>query len=160
MRIRIIIKVICIATVTFLTTGCLTTTQKGVIIGTGVGTATGTMVGTFTDNTTMGAALGAGAGAVGGILVSNHLDKESEEQVEAAIYRQLELEKQKISESDKQYVKSLTKSRLPKIPPGHMPPRGKCRIWYSGRPPGHQPPSDDCDVLEGHVPPGAWLIRG
>jgi hypothetical protein len=22
------------------------------------------------------------------------------------------------------------RSRLPRIPPGHMPPPGKCRIWY------------------------------
>jgi len=160
MRSKMIITVVCITAVTFLTTGCLTTTQKGAVIGTGVGTATGTMIGTFTDNTAMGAALGAGAGAVGGILVGDHLDKEGEEQEKAEIYRQLELEKQKSSDYEKYYVKRHTKNRLPKIPPGHMPPPGKCRIWYSGRPPGHQPPGRDCEVLKRHVPPGAWLIRG
>jgi hypothetical protein len=52
------------------------------------------------------------------------------------------------------------KSRLPKIPPGHMPPPGKCRIWLPGEPPGGQPPPGDCLELERQVPPGAWLIRG
>jgi hypothetical protein len=52
------------------------------------------------------------------------------------------------------------KSRLPNIPPGHMPPPGKCRIWYPDRPPGQQPPPGDCWKLERKVPPGAWLIGG
>ncbi len=46
------------------------------------------------------------------------------------------------------------------IPKGHMPPPGKCRIWFPGRPPGHQPPPGDCEHLRNQVPPGAWLIRG
>ena len=49
---------------------------------------------------------------------------------------------------------------LPEIPPGHMPPPGKCRIWFPGKPPGQQPPPGDCWELERQVPPGAWLIRG
>ena len=51
-------------------------------------------------------------------------------------------------------------SRLPNIPPGHMPPPGKCRIWYPGEPPGQQPPPGDCYELKRQVPPGAWLVRG
>ena len=47
-----------------------------------------------------------------------------------------------------------------KIPKGHMPPPGKCRIWYPDLPPGQQPPAGECEDLQYHVPPGAWLIRG
>ena len=51
-------------------------------------------------------------------------------------------------------------SALPHIPPGHMPPPGKCRIWLSGRSPGQQPPPGKCKKLRKHIPPGAWLIKG
>jgi hypothetical protein len=44
------------------------------------------------------------------------------------------------------------------VPPGHLPPAGKCRIWFPDRPPGHQPPSGDCRALSRQVPPGAWLL--
>ena len=47
-----------------------------------------------------------------------------------------------------------------KIPPGHLPPPGQCRIWYPDRPPGHQPPSGPCHALQYQVPPGAVLVRG
>ena len=42
-----------------------------------------------------------------------------------------------------------------RIPPGHMPPPGECRVWYPGSPPGHQPPPGPCNA---DVPPGAWLL--
>ncbi len=47
-----------------------------------------------------------------------------------------------------------------KVPPGHMPPPGSCRIWFPDRPPGQQPAPGDCRHLRHHVPPGAVLIRG
>lgn len=48
----------------------------------------------------------------------------------------------------------------PRVPPGHMPPPGLCRIWLPGRPPGHQPPPGRCEELRYRVPPGAFLIGG
>lgn len=46
------------------------------------------------------------------------------------------------------------------IPPGHMPPPGKCRIWYPGLPPGQQPSPGECYDLQYQVPPEAVLVRG
>jgi Ni/Co efflux regulator RcnB len=45
------------------------------------------------------------------------------------------------------------------IPPGHLPPPGKCRLWYPDRPPGHQPPPESCGQLRYYAPAGAWLIH-
>lgn len=47
-----------------------------------------------------------------------------------------------------------------RVPPGHLPPPGECRIWYPDRPPGHQPPPGDCWELRRHLPYGAAVIRG
>jgi hypothetical protein len=44
------------------------------------------------------------------------------------------------------------------IPPGHLPPPGKCRIWYPGTPPGHQPAPGDCQMLSRQLPQGAVLV--
>jgi hypothetical protein len=45
-----------------------------------------------------------------------------------------------------------------KIPPGHLPAPGMCRIWFPGKPPGHQPRPASCASLAHNVPPNAWLI--
>jgi len=40
------------------------------------------------------------------------------------------------------------RSRVSRIPPGHLPPRGYCRVWVEGRPPGQQPPVTNCRTAE------------
>ncbi|MGQ0546057.1 MAG: hypothetical protein ACT4P3_12105 [Betaproteobacteria bacterium] len=47
-----------------------------------------------------------------------------------------------------------------KVPPGHMPPPGKCRIWYPELPPGRQPPPGECSELRYRVPANAVLVQG
>jgi hypothetical protein len=51
-------------------------------------------------------------------------------------------------------------ARSVRVPPGHYPKRGECRIWYPGVSPGHQPPPDRCDRLMRRVPRGAFLLYG
>jgi hypothetical protein len=45
-----------------------------------------------------------------------------------------------------------------RIPRGHRPPLGQCRIWFPGRAPGKQPPPGDCRQLRQRLPAGAWLV--
>lgn len=47
-----------------------------------------------------------------------------------------------------------------RIPPGHYPPPGSCRIWFPNRPPGQQPAPGDCNQLDRRVPDGAYLVYG
>ncbi len=44
------------------------------------------------------------------------------------------------------------------IPPGHLPPPGKCKVWFPGDPPGHQPKARSCDGIEAAAPAGAWVL--
>lgn len=46
-----------------------------------------------------------------------------------------------------------------RIPNGHLPPAGSCRIWYPDRPAGDQPPPFKCDQARGGVEPGGWLMK-
>lgn len=46
-----------------------------------------------------------------------------------------------------------------RVPPGHMPPPGLCRVWYPGVPPGHQPPATPCGVLRGYRFVGAVVVE-
>lgn len=48
--------------------------------------------------------------------------------------------------------------RTLKIPPGHLPPPGQCKIWYPGKPPGHQGPPMSCDAALRKVSGDAWVI--
>src|SRR5688572_28444011 len=45
-----------------------------------------------------------------------------------------------------------------RVPPGHHPPRGACRVWYEGRPPGRQPRATSCGRLYGRVPYSAFIL--
>lgn len=47
-----------------------------------------------------------------------------------------------------------------RIPPGHLPPPGACRIWYPGLPPGHQPPPTDCGYAYQYAPANAFVVYG
>lgn len=47
-----------------------------------------------------------------------------------------------------------------RIPPGHYPAPGMCRVWFPDRPPGQQSPPGECSVLERQVPTGAYLVYG
>lgn len=46
----------------------------------------------------------------------------------------------------------------PRVPPGHRPGPGLCRLWYPGRPPGHQPHPVACDRLWGYYGPAYVLV--
>jgi hypothetical protein len=46
-----------------------------------------------------------------------------------------------------------------KVPPGHLPPPGKCKIWLPNTPPGHQPTAQSCTSALRNVPLGAWVIN-
>ena len=35
-----------------------------------------------------------------------------------------------------------------RVPPGHLPPRGMCRVWIDGVPPGRQPAPTSCAQAE------------
>ncbi|MHB1193708.1 MAG: hypothetical protein ACYC6F_11750 [Longimicrobiales bacterium] len=46
-----------------------------------------------------------------------------------------------------------------RVPPGHMPPPGYCRLWYPGVPPGHQPPPAPCGrVFRAYAQNGAVIV--
>ncbi len=94
---KIIIAVICVAAISVLTTGCMTTTQKGTAVGAGAGAALGAGIGALTGSPAMGAAIGAGVGAVGGALVGDNMDRKREAAEKADLQRQLELERQSSS---------------------------------------------------------------
>jgi len=58
----------------------------------------------------------------------------------------------------RQVVFHSSRGRI-RVPPGHMPPPGFCRLWYPGRPPGHQPRPRPCEqLLRMHRRPGAVII--
>ncbi|HEU4829175.1 MAG TPA: hypothetical protein VFT04_08260 [Gemmatimonadales bacterium] len=47
-----------------------------------------------------------------------------------------------------------------KVPRGHLPPAGMCRIWVDGVPPGRQPAPTDCATARRRVPYNARVVYG
>jgi hypothetical protein len=47
-----------------------------------------------------------------------------------------------------------------RVPPGHRPPAGMCRVWIDGVPPGHQPAPTDCATAYATRPANARVIYG
>ena len=45
-----------------------------------------------------------------------------------------------------------------KVPPGHLPAAGQCRVWFPGRPPGQQPRAGSCNGIERVAPAGSWIL--
>lgn len=47
-----------------------------------------------------------------------------------------------------------------KVPRGHLPPKGMCRVWIDGVPPGQQPPVTDCVTAELNRTANSRVIYG
>ena len=45
-----------------------------------------------------------------------------------------------------------------RVPPGHLPRAGQCRVWFPGRPPGQQPSAGSCNGIERVAPAGSWIL--
>jgi hypothetical protein len=45
-----------------------------------------------------------------------------------------------------------------RVPPGHLPRAGECRVWFPGRPPGRQPRAGSCRGIERIAPAGSWIL--
>lgn len=44
------------------------------------------------------------------------------------------------------------------VPPGHLPPPGRCRVWIPGRPPGRQARARACAGIVAIAPAGSMVI--
>lgn len=44
------------------------------------------------------------------------------------------------------------------VPPGHLPPVGRCRVWIPGTPPGRQARSRSCNGILATAPAGSWIL--
>ncbi len=151
MRGKIIAIVMCIAAISILTTGCMTTTQKSTAVGAGTGAALGAGIGALTGSPAMGAAIGAGVGAVGGAMVGDHMDKKREEAERAEMQRQLELERKAGSGEGKNYIEShyeYVKKRK------WVDTSKKERVWVEERTEGDR--RTDAHYEERVVPGGYW----
>ena len=53
----------------------------------------------------------------------------------------------------------VKKHKKHKIPKGHLPPPGKCKIWLPNKPAGHQGPSMSCKKAMDQAPYGSWVVK-
>jgi len=104
MKIKLIGTIMCVMSIAIISSGCLTTTQKGAAIGTGAGAALGTGFGALAGSASTGAMIGAGVGALGGALAGDYMDKKREEGENAQLQRQLYMERQSRSGEGKNYI--------------------------------------------------------
>ncbi len=44
------------------------------------------------------------------------------------------------------------------VPPGHLPPPGRCRIWVPGMPPGRQAKARSCHGIVATAQAGSWIL--
>jgi hypothetical protein len=56
------------------------------------------------------------------------------------------------------YVEKRQDERTLGIPRGHLPPPGRCRVWFPDRPPGHQPQPAECREAMATAPAGTWVL--
>ncbi len=104
MKIRLVGTIMCVMVIAIISSGCLTTTQKGTAIGTGAGAALGTGFGALAGSASTGALIGAGVGAVSGALAGDYMDRKREETEYAQLQRQLHMERQSRSGQGKNYI--------------------------------------------------------
>ena len=122
--------------------GCANMDDRGKsAVGGAIGGAGGAVIG-YELGGRQGAVVGAGVGAATGAAVGQ---KQGRSETHGVV----------VAEGGGHHGHSAVK-----VPPGHMPPPGKCRVWFPDRPPGHQPPPGNCSELRHRVPAGAVLVGG
>lgn len=96
--------------------------------------------------------------AIAGLIAAPLSAQSPRERVETArrgttgttVRDRIEQTRDRIETTTRGGVLSRTDSRrgASKVPPGHRPPAGMCRVWIDGVPPGHQPAVTDCRSAE------------